>query len=540
MQRLQTRRDVRPLRRAREEEIRRPIQERDRDELIHEKRRDARTERLESGIRGNRDSWGQVPGPVVRVEHVEPVRLPQTGVARRKKHRLGDVVRAGGVENVFFLLLKNVFVFFRLASEFGVVVVFVVRDSPFRTISPRRQPRPGLGFGDAPAPHRPHEREAGDGPRARELRLGAAHDLVRAVVDHDKAKLLQGVGDLAPALLEPQPRELALHGALRQLPRGLGDQRTRDGGQEQAPGGRGGIRRVGDARPHRVRAQRGRVVARSLFARGRRRDVVPGDARPGETVSLVRGHLLLARARHGGRGGGTRRDRSSAPGARSRDDAAVVSPRRNDDVTRASRSRRVSARGRSRASRPAPDPRHRSRAQRRHRRHRVSSPRLPAQPPVSAESPVRADAKSVETTPKRVEIFRERRIAPRSERDGWAKWTRRPSLDNSAPLWAKNLTGCQSRKSVAEAPKCVGVPSRSAETHLRKVRRDAPVGTRRRAHARSPLAHARGRQSTVGERLPEPLPRRVPHAAPLSPLKSAEGLPEEETFSFVPPCPPRR
>jgi hypothetical protein len=113
----------------------------------------------------------------------------------------------------------------------------------------------------------------------------------------------------------------------------------------------------------------------------------------------------------------------------------------------------------------------------------------------------------------------------------------------TAPLFEqKNLTGCQSRKSVAEAPRNLAQGCRGrAETHWRKVRRDAPVGTRRRAHARSPLAHARGRQSTVGERLPEPLPRRVPHAAPLSPLNSAEGLPEgEETFSFVPPCPPRR
>ena len=56
-----------------------------------------------------------------------------------------------------------------------------------------------------------------------------------------------------------------------------------------------------------------------------------------------------------------------------------------------------------------------------------------------------------------------------------------------------------------------------AKSGLRYVRAARPVATRRRAHARSPLTHFRVRQSNVDERLPEPLLRRVPHTAPLSP-----------------------
>lgn len=86
-------------------------------------------------------------------------------------------------------------------------------------------------------------------------------------------------------------------------------------------------------------------------------------------------------------------------------------------------------------------------------------------------------------------------------------------------------------------PKCVegfeiGARCRGEADGGRSTR-DAPGATRRRAHARSPLAHARGRQSTVDERLPEPHLRCVPHTAPLSPLSRSQGLRKEETFSFV-------
>ena len=175
----------------------------------------------------------------------------------------------------------------------------------------------------------------------------------------------------------------------------------RDGGQRTVEGS-GRVRRVGDARPHRVRgppSPPGREEALGRHLRGR----ASRERRPDSPWTPPSRACALC----SGPGGGARRESRSSAGQRrasQRHDATRRLRRvcvRGDDVTRASRSRRVHCfwtrtfpRGSTRAGSRAGG--RRSGRQRRHRGHRVSSPRLPALPLVSAESPVRRDTKTVE------------------------------------------------------------------------------------------------------------------------------------------------